>query len=127
MSKRILVVDDEPDIVYALQSRLTGEGYGVITAFDGKEALNKVGSQRPDLMLLDIIMPEMDGMEVLKKLRKIDPDLPVIVITAYPSLELKDILKYGASGYIRKPFETKELKRAIKKGLEEGEKCPEKP
>ncbi len=113
------MVDDEPDVVKAIVSRLKGEGYEVITASGGKEALDKVRSQRPDLMLLDIIMPGMDGIEVLQQLKEIDPDLPVVIITAHPSLEPKDILKYGASGYIKKPFESEELKGAIKEGLEE--------
>jgi DNA-binding response OmpR family regulator len=79
---RVLVVDDEPDAVELLQEFLTSKGYEVITAEDGEEALHKVKEERPHLILLDVRMPRLNGMEVLKRLREIDREVGVIMVTA---------------------------------------------
>src|SRR5947207_10287406 len=84
MAKKILAVDDERHIVRLVQVNLERDGYTVVTAYDGKEALEKVQSERPDLIVLDVMMPYMDGFEVLQNLKK-NPetrDIPVIMLTA---------------------------------------------
>ena len=83
-NKKILAVDDEKHIVRLVQVNLERHGYTVVTAFDGKEALEKVAAEKPDLIVLDVMMPYLDGFEVLKELKK-DPDtrgIPVIMLTA---------------------------------------------
>lgn len=109
---KILVCDDERHIVRLIQVNLERQGWQVITAYDGKEGLEKVQSEKPDLLVLDVMMPYMDGFEVLKSLRK-DPAterLPVIMLTA--KAQDKDVFEgyhYGADMYLTKPFNPKEL------------------
>src|SRR5579871_1005815 len=112
MPKKILAVDDERHIVRLVQVNLERAGYEVVTAFDGKEALEKVESERPDLVVLDVMMPYMDGFEVLKNLRK-NPEtreLPVIMLTA--KAQDADVFRGWQSGvdcYLTKPFNPMEL------------------
>jgi DNA-binding response OmpR family regulator len=112
MKQKILLVDDEEDILDFLELILEEQGYDIVKASSGKEALAAAQMHRPDLILLDIMMPEMDGWEVLKLL-KADEDLiqtPVAMLTARS--EMKDKiqgLQEGAIDYICKPFSTKEL------------------
>ena len=82
MGKRVLVVDDEPNIVDILRFNLEREGYEVITASDGLEGLSQARSQGPDLILLDVMMPEMDGFQVCQELRREDKLTPIIMLTA---------------------------------------------
>lgn len=109
---KILVCDDERHIVRLIQVNLERQGYDVVTAFDGKDGLEKVKAENPDMMVLDVMMPYMDGFEVLKNLRK-DPDhkdLPVIMLTA--KAQDKDVFEgyhYGADMYLTKPFNPMEL------------------
>ncbi len=117
---KILVVDDRPDNVYYLQSRLQIENFQVITAFSGKEGIEKVKTLKPDLILLDIMMPEMDGYEVCKILTNDDEtkDIPIILVTA--KVDSKDVeqgLKVGAFDYIKKPFDKIELIARINSAL----------
>jgi len=118
MAKKILIVDDEKDYVRVIEQTLTDEGYKVITAFSGKEALEKVRDEAPDLMVLDINMPGMDGYEVCKEIRK-DPlykHLPIVMLTI--RRERNDKIKgmnLGSDEYITKPFRPKELLLRIKK------------
>lgn len=101
--KKILVVDDEPDFVKTVKMRLEASNYEVITAYDGKEALEKVKQCKPDAILLDIMMPEKDGMQVLKEVRAKDKKLPIFMITAFSSDErFKLAKKLGASGFMVK-------------------------
>jgi DNA-binding response OmpR family regulator len=114
---KILVVDDEKDLVEVLTLRLEGSGFKVIVAYDGGEALKKVKEENPDLIILDIVMPVMDGFEVLARLRRDaqTKDTPVIVLTCKG--ESKAIFKaqsLGATDYLIKPFEPSELLDAIK-------------
>lgn len=110
--KKILVIDDEPELVKAITIRLKTSGYEVVLAFDGLEGLDKVKEIKPDLVLLDIIMPKMNGYEVCKALKD-NPetkDLPVIIFTASGQRDLeKKCLSMGAKGVIMKPFEAAEL------------------
>lgn len=118
---KILVVDDESDIVSTVQYRLKSCGYEVTTATNGKEGLEKATSEKPDLILLDINMPIMDGHEMLERLRN-RPDLkhtPVIMLTAYS--DKRDISKaadFGIQDYVTKPFDFTELTEKISKALE---------
>ncbi len=116
----ILVIDDRPDNVYYLQSRLQQENFLVITAFNGQEGIEKAKSQKPDLILLDIMMPGMDGYEVCKALTKDDEtkDIPIILVTAkVDSKDVEEGLKVGAFDYIKKPFDKIELVARINSAL----------
>ncbi|MCL6629965.1 MAG: response regulator, partial [Armatimonadetes bacterium] len=112
MPKKILAVDDEKHIVRLVQVNLERQGYEVITASDGKEALQKVEEERPDLVVLDVMMPYMDGFEVLQNLRR-NPstrDIPVIMLTA--KAQDADVFRGWQSGvdcYLTKPFNPMEL------------------
>jgi len=126
MAKKILAVDDERAIVRLVQVNLERQGYQVVTAFDGKEALEKVESERPDLIVLDVMMPYMDGFEVLQNLKK-NPntrDIPVIMLTA--KAQDADVFRGWQSGvdcYLTKPFNPMELIAFVKrifKALDEG-------
>lgn len=117
MSKTILVVDDEKPIADILQFNLIKEGYTVICAYDGEEALEKVEEQQPDLMLLDIMLPKRDGMEVCREIRK-KYDFPIIMLTAKGS-EIDKVLglEMGADDYVTKPFSTRELIARVKANM----------
>src|SRR5574341_1244763 len=108
------VGDDEPDAVELLQEFLMAKGYEVITASDGEEALRKVKEDRPHLILLDVRMPKMNGMEVLRRVREIDQEVGVIMVTAVNEEETgREALKMGAFDYITKPLDFKYLERSL--------------
>lgn len=117
---RILVVDDLPENVFMLQDRLENEGYEIVTAYDGKTGIAKAVSDTPDLILLDVMMPEMNGIEVCKALKQ-DPvtaDIPIIMVTAKSGAEdAKEGLEAGAFDYIKKPFEKIEMLARIGSAL----------
>ncbi|MFP3916546.1 response regulator YycF [Lysinibacillus telephonicus] len=117
MTKTILVVDDEKPIADILQFNLVKEGYQVICAYDGDEALEKIEEQQPDLMLLDIMLPKRDGMEVCREVRK-KYDFPIIMLTAKGS-EIDKVLglEMGADDYVTKPFSTRELIARVKANM----------
>jgi two-component system alkaline phosphatase synthesis response regulator PhoP len=112
MARKILVVDDERHIVRLVEVNLTRAGYEVLTAYDGVEALEVVRKDKPDMIVLDVMMPRMDGFEVLRKLQA-DPEtqnIPVIMLTA--KAQDADIFKgwsSGVSSYLTKPFNPREL------------------
>lgn len=118
---KILVVDDEPDYLSTIQCRLEWHNYEVVTAGNGKEAIEKALSEKPALILLDTNMPIMNGHEVLERLRN-TPELketPVIMVTAL--CDVKDITKassFGISDYVAKPFNFPQLMEKIEKALE---------
>ncbi|MFH1791091.1 MAG: response regulator [Candidatus Omnitrophota bacterium] len=122
MAKRILVVDDEADLVETLTFRLEANGYEVIPAYDGKEALDKARREKPDLILLDLMLPHIDGYKVCGMLKSDDKykSIPIILFTARAQDQDKKLgLEAGANGYITKPFEAKELLAKIKELLQE--------
>lgn len=119
--KRILIADDEKNMIWALKKALKDENYKLITASDGMEAFNMAASEEPDLMLLDLRMPKMNGLEVLKKLKEEDRNIPVVMITAHGTMESAiEAMKLGAIDYISKPFDIDELKLVISKALNIG-------
>ncbi len=118
--KRILVVDDLPENVFMLQDRLENEGYEVVTAYDGKTGIAKASCDMPDLILLDVMMPEMTGIEVCRILKEnpATTDIPIIMVTAKSSAEdVKEGLDSGAFDYIKKPFEKVEMLSRVKSAL----------
>ncbi len=115
----IHVIDDEPVIHDVLSQLLTSEGYEVESSSSGEEGLEKFSPQSTDVVLLDLLMPGMDGIEVLRRLRKIDPAAAVIIITAYGSVESAiDAMKIGALDYIQKPFKHDDLLLTIERAVE---------
>jgi DNA-binding response OmpR family regulator len=111
---RVLVVDDEPGAVELLTEFLTTKGYEVITASNGEEALRKVKADRPHLILLDVRMPRMDGLEVLKRVREIDQEVGIIMVTAVHEEETgRRALQMGAFDYITKPLDFKYLEQSL--------------
>lgn len=128
MALKVLVCDDERHIVRLIQVNLERQGYTVVTAFDGKDGLEKIRAEKPQLVVLDVMMPYMDGFEVLKALRR-EPEtenLPVIMLTA--KAQDKDVFEgyhYGADMYLTKPFNPMELVTFVKRiaaGQDEGGK-----
>ena len=115
---RILAVDDEASVLEVLGEYFAEQGYHVETANSGPEALARLGQARPDIVLLDVRMPGMDGLEVLKRLRNVDPTLPVIMVTANEDVDLaRETLKLGAFDYVSKPFDFSYLEQAVTLGL----------
>jgi two-component system, OmpR family, KDP operon response regulator KdpE len=108
----VLVVDDHPKVLRFIEIDLKLRGFEVITTTSGSEALELVKSAKPDIMLLDIIMPEMDGFEVLKKVRSFT-QLPVIAFSASPA-NYEDAMRLGANDFMPKPFQPDEMVRRIK-------------
>ncbi len=124
MRSRILVVDDEPEAVELVEFNLKKAGFDVICATDGAQAVRKARSDRPDLIVLDLMMPEIDGLEVCKILRR-DPAtarIPIIMLTA-KAAEVDRIvgLELGAEDYVTKPFSPRELVLRINKALRRGQ------
>jgi two-component system response regulator PilR (NtrC family) len=119
-SKGIIhLIDDEPVIHDVLGQLLTSEGYEVEISASGEEALEKFPSQSFDVILLDLLMPGMDGIEVLRRIKKVDPQAAVIIITAYGSVESAiAAMKIGALDYVQKPFKHDDLLLAIEKAVE---------
>src|SRR5499426_4887210 len=120
MSDKILIVDDEPSNRNILSQELTHEGYSVLAACDGREALRKAESFRPDLIILDYMMPDLSGLEVLQELRKRENDTPVVMITAYGTMERAvEAMKEGAFDFITRPFEPDHIALVVRKALEQ--------
>ncbi|MFY9902154.1 MAG: response regulator YycF [Trichococcus sp.] len=115
--KKILVVDDEKPISEIIKFNLTKEGYEVFTAFDGEEALAQFAEVGPDIILLDLMLPKMDGLEVCREIRKTS-DVPIIMLTAKDS-EIDKVLglELGADDYVTKPFSNRELVARVKANL----------
>jgi len=122
--KRILVVDDEIYIVHILEFSLTMEGYQVLTAADGEEAMRLIEQERPDLVVLDIMMPKMDGYEVCRRLRQDEQlkGIPVILLSAKGRAVDREVgLQAGADDYITKPFSPRKLLEKIRDLLDRDE------
>jgi CheY-like chemotaxis protein len=114
--RQILVVDDEEDIRLLYQEELREVGYRVNVAADGAEALRMVKQSRPDLMTIDIKMPEMDGIELLRRVREIHRDLPIIICTAYGHFR-QDFGTWASDAYLTKSSDLMELKEKIRELL----------
>ena len=115
---RILVVEDDRDANDLLEQTLTDEGYQVHPAFDGLEGLEAVSSFQPDLMLLDLMMPQMNGIELLQELRARGNTTPVLMVTGYPTIRTAvQAMRLGAVDYVAKPFTRKELLSPVKRAL----------
>ena len=127
---RILVVDDEQDLAWAVRHSLCDEGYEVVTAYNGVEAIAMAQRHRPDLIILDIVMPQLDGLEVCHNLRR-DPTLaavPILFLTVRRAIEdrIKG-LDEGGDDYLVKPFDLQELKARVRALLRRGRSHPERP
>jgi DNA-binding response OmpR family regulator len=121
MTQKVLIADDEPNIVISLEFLLRREGFEVLVAVDGDEALARARAEKPDLVLLDVMMPKMNGFDVCQALRA-DPGLAgmrVLMLTAKGrDTEVSKGLGLGADAYVTKPFSTKELVAQIRSLLE---------
>ena len=108
-TKTVLVVDDEPTLVATLRYNLEREGYKVVSAADGEKAISMARSERPDLLILDLMLPAVDGLEVCRILRR-EMNLPILMLTARAGEVDKVVgLELGADDYVTKPFSTREL------------------
>ncbi len=129
MKTKILIVDDEPDAIELIEFNLKSAGYEVVTAADGEEALKKAREVLPALIILDLMLPEVDGLEVCKILRR-DPKtsaIPIVMVTA-KAAEIDRVLglELGADDYITKPFSPRELVLRVKRLLRTGQDVPDK-
>ncbi|MDI6802084.1 MAG: sigma-54 dependent transcriptional regulator [Thermodesulfovibrionales bacterium] len=117
MRNRILIVDDEMAVRYSFE-RAFGEEYSIVTAENGMDALHKVENEKPDLVLMDIKMPVLNGIDALKKMKGSYPNIPIIMMTAFGDTETAiEAMKDGAYDYVTKPFENSELRTIVEKGL----------
>ena len=114
--KKILVVDDEESIHLLYKEELEEEGFEVSSALSGEEALEVFDELSPDLVILDINMPGMDGIEVLRQMKQKRPDVPVILSSAYPEYK-QDLASWASDDYIVKSFNLDELKESVKKHI----------
>ena len=113
MSDKLLIVEDDVDLVKALELYLSRAGYSVITALNGREGLQKLYNERPDIVLLDIAMPKMDGWEVCRRIRDMS-EIPIVVLSARTQEDERvKGLKLGADDYVVKPFSLKELEARL--------------
>jgi two-component system OmpR family response regulator len=125
MSKKILVVDDERKIVEIVKAYLEKDGFKVIAAFDGRSALEQYRRSSPNLVILDLMLPEVSGWDVCRKIRQ-QSDVPVIMLTARDETTDKIVgLELGADDYVTKPFDPKELVTRVKAVLRRSEVLPE--
>jgi len=123
--KRILVVDDEPTLVATVKYNLEREGYIVITAADGETALNRAREERPDLVILDVMLPVIDGFEVCRLLRR-DMSVPILMLTAKTDEVDRVVgLEIGADDYVTKPFSMRELMARVRALLRRSKAGPE--
>ena len=114
--KKILVVDDEESIQLLYKDALEEDGYDIQSAMNGDEALRLFDGYRPDLVILDINMPGMDGIEVLRQMKQKRPDTPVILSSAYPEYK-QDLASWASDDYIVKSFNLDDVKESVKRHL----------
>lgn len=126
MSKKVLIVDDEKTIVDVLTFNLNKDGYETLCAYDGAQGLQMAIDENPDLILLDIMLPKLDGFEVCKTLRKSGNNVPIIMITAREEENDKIFgLEIGADDYITKPFSVRELMARLKSNMRRAVLAPQ--
>ncbi len=119
MKPNLLIVEDDESILFTLQDIFQAEGMHVMYALNGKKAMEEFSKNQPDLVLMDIRLPDIDGLSLLKKMKEAVPDLLVIIMTAYPEVQTAiQAMKSGAYDYINKPFELDEMRLVVKKALE---------
>ncbi len=118
-SPRVLIVDDEPSVRQVLRTALEGWGYEVEEAASGEEALSRLAARRYDLLLLDLRLTGMDGVGVMQRVRLSRPDLPIIILTGYATLESAiAAVRCGAADYLLKPVSIREIARAVERALQ---------
>jgi DNA-binding NtrC family response regulator len=117
MSVKILVVDDEENLRFLYERELMDEGYEIILARDGRECLDMVTQHAPDLIILDIRMPRMDGLEAIGKIIEINKDIPIIINSAYSTYK-DDFMSWAADAYVVKSYDLDSLKSTIRDVLE---------
>ena len=125
--KKVLVIDDENDILLIIKSALHEEGYDVTTANNGYDGLALAEDASPDLIILDIMMPEMDGFEVLQQLKENEKtaQIPVVILTGLSSKDkIREALNKGIDYYIVKPFEYQDLVSKVKIAIDDAERQP---
>jgi len=121
MSERttVLVIDDDPGIREYLETLATRQGYGVYTAEDGESALNELDQVRPDIITLDAVLPGIDGLETLRRLKQRAPEIPVVMLSGHGQARtIVEAMRLGAADFLRKPFEVEELELAFAKALD---------
>jgi CheY-like chemotaxis protein len=119
MNKKILVVEDEEGLRLLYEEELKAEGYEVLTARNGKEAIEQLEKGKPDLIILDIVMPVMDGIEALGRIVGKDRKIPIILNSSYPGYR-QDFMSWAADAYITKSIDLGELKDKVRELLEKG-------
>ena len=119
MKKKILIVEDEEGLRLLYEEELKTEGYEVITAQNGREAIQKLEEVKPDLIILDIVMPVMDGLEALGQIVRKERKIPIILNTSYPGYR-QDFISWAADAYVTKSTDIDELKKKVKELLEKG-------
>jgi DNA-binding NtrC family response regulator len=116
---KVLIIDDEKSILESLSSILTEEGFAVTTARDGREGLELFRRERPKIVLLDVWLPEIDGLEVLKEIREQDQDAVVIVISGHGTISTAvEAVKIGANDFLEKPLSIEKVLEVISRGLQ---------
>lgn len=116
-NEKILIVDDEENIRFLYEQELSDEGYQTILASDGKECLEKTKTESPDLIILDIRMPRMDGLEAIGKIIELNKNIPIVINTAYSTYK-EDFMSWAADAYLVKSYDLDELKSTVKQILE---------
>ena len=119
MKKKVLVVEDEEGLRLLYEEELKSEGYEVLTARNGREAIQQLEVEKPDLIILDIVMPVMDGMEALGKIVGRERKIPIILNSSYPGYR-EDFMTWAADAYITKSINLGELKDKVRELLEKG-------
>jgi DNA-binding response OmpR family regulator len=121
MKKRILLVEDEESLRLLYEEELMAEGYEVLIARNGREALRQLEETTPDLIILDIVMPVMDGMETLGQIMGRERNVPIIIHTSYPGYR-EDFMSWAADAYVAKSSDLQELKDTVRRLLLKGRK-----
>jgi DNA-binding response OmpR family regulator len=121
MKKKILLVEDEESLRLLYEEELKAEGYEVIIAKNGKEALRQLEVDKADLIILDIVMPVMDGMETLGQIMGRERKIPIVIHTSYPGYR-EDFMSWAADAYVAKSSDLRELKETIRELLKKGRK-----
>jgi DNA-binding response OmpR family regulator len=111
--EKVLIVDDEENVRFLYEQELIDEGYQTVLARDGKECLEKVASEKPDVVLLDIRMPKMDGLEAIGKIIELNKDTPIIINSAYSTYK-DDFMSWAADAYVVKSYDLDTLKATIR-------------